>query len=120
MAKLGTVNASTLGPRDLIEVPVETCEIISIERIPGQLKDRSGFLVRVKVAPIGGPWANCEGTFVVESRDQIPLVKKYTNKERRREARRKFFASIWNRFFSPKAEPIPSLPAPSTSTGPMT
>lgn len=119
MAKQGTVNASTLGPRDLIEVPVETCEIISIERVAGVLKDRTGYLVRIKVAPTGGPWANCEGTFVVESRDQIPLVKKYTDKERRRERRRQFWNSVWSRIFKPKAEPVASLPAPS-STGPMT
>ena len=115
------VCASTLGTRDLIEVPVETCEIMTIRRVAGQLKNRQNYLVEVTVSPTTGPWANCEGKFVVESSDLIPLVKKYTSKQRRALARAKLFKKIKDYFFGPKVEPIAQLPMSSPSfNGPMT
>ena len=114
----GMVNSGSLRSRDVIEVPVEACQIVKIQRVPGQLKDRRSYLVELTVMPLSGPWANCEGRFIVESNDLIPLIKKYTSKEKRRESWKKFFASLKDRFFSPKVEEV-NIKVPSL-TGPMT
>lgn len=108
------VNASKLRAKDVIEVPVEACQIIKITRVPGQLKARNNYLVELTVVPLTGPWQECEGKFIVESSDLVPLVRKYTNKQKRREALFCFFAKIRDKIFGPKVEEIPSLPAPMT------
>ena len=106
MSKSGMVPAIDLGPLDRIEVPVEVCEVVSIVRVPGQLKNRKNSLLQLKVRPVSGPWAECEGTFVIESSDLIPLIKKHTIKEKRKAARREFFNKLWCRVFGPKVEPL--------------
>jgi hypothetical protein len=120
MAKLGTVRAMTLNAKDIIEVPIAECEVVSVERVAGVLKDRSSFLIKIKAAPITGAWANIEGEFIVESKDEIPLVKKYTDKDARRARRRALINSIWNKLFGPKVEEVKQIAFAQTQTGPMT
>lgn len=106
MSKQNLVTASELDALDRIEVPVEVCEIKSVSRIPGQLKNRKHYLLEVVVVPVSGPWANCEGKFILESSDVMPLVRKYSIRDKRRAARREFFNKLWDRFFGPKVEPV--------------
>ena len=112
--KSNMVGASSLRTKDTIEVPVEQCVIIKSEKVPGQLKNRGNYLIQLTVVPVSGPWANCEGTFIVESSDLVPLVKRYSNKQRRRESFYKFLCSLRDKVFGPKVEEVPKL------TGPMT
>lgn len=102
----GSVNAHTLRPRDHIEVPVEVCEIIGVTRVPGQLKSRKNYLIQFKVRPTSGPWANCEGVFIMESDDPVPLVKKFSNKEKNREWRANLYRKIKEKIFGPKVEEV--------------
>lgn len=106
MSKQNLVTASELDALDRIEVPVEVCEIKSVSRVPGQLKNRKHYLLEVVVVPVSGPWANCEGKFILESSDVMPLVKKYSIRDKRRAARRELFNRLWDRFFGPKVEPV--------------
>lgn len=119
MAGKGNVHAHTLKSLDQIEVPVEVCEIVSITKVHGQLKNRKNYLIEFKVRPISGPWANCEGVFIMESDDPVPLVKKFSDNERRKQKILACLRNFWSRLVQPRAVPIPSLPAP-TLGGPMT
>ena len=109
MSKSGMVPAIDLGPLDRIEVPVEVCEIVSVVRVPGQLKNRKNSLLQLKVRPVSGPWAECEGTFVIESSDLIPLIKKHSLKDKRKAARKEFFNKLWSRVFGTKVESVPAI-----------
>ena len=121
MTKHTTVTARSLGKRDIIEVPVETCEIVNKVRVPGQLRDRSSYLVEFTVVPLTGPWAGCEGKFILESSDVMPLVKKYTTKEQRRESWRLFWCRLKEKILGPKIEEVKAITSANfQSTGPMT
>lgn len=114
-----TISASQLHTKDVIEVPVEACVIVSVSKIPGQLKNRSNRLIEITVSPLSGPWANCEGKFVVESSDLIPIVKRYTKKDRRRESFRAFIQKVKEKIFGPKIEEV-SVAIPNKVDAPWT
>lgn len=109
--------AGTLQVNDTIEVPVEACRIVSVQYVPGQLKDRRSRLLKFKVSPLTGPWANCEGEFILESGDLVPVVKRYTASERRRAALKNFVTRIIEKLRGTRIEEVKSLP---NLTGPMT
>lgn len=108
MAKNGMNPAGTLYAKDIIEVPIEACEIVSITPVPGQLRDRRNRLLKLKVVPLSGPWANCEGEFVLESSDLVAVVRKHTVAARRKEAIKKFFQAL-GAMFRPKVTEVPKL-----------
>lgn len=73
------VPARSLGARDIITVPVEDCVIVEILPVPGVLANRKNKLLKMKVIPLSGPWAGCEGVITVESSDKFVLVEKYND-----------------------------------------
>lgn len=122
-----TITAQQLGMRDIIEVPIEACIVVNIECIEGQLHRRGNQLLRIKVMPLSGPWANCEGVFVAESSDSLTLVRKWTYRDARKQRRRLLFKRICGYVFGHRSSAKASssqpqgaaLPSPSV-TGPMT
>lgn len=119
MARNGMVQAGTLQYRDKIEVPVETCMILGMRKVPGQLKNRKNYLVELTVVPLSGPWSNIEGKVIVESSDLVPLVERERRSTRRWRAIKSAFSAMKEYLFGVDVQPIPTLPSPK-ATGPMT